>query len=81
MSDQAVKDLVRRAMRDPNFRERLWSDYSGALSGYDLTLEERDMLSRLRMDELPTFAERLGLGTARDWNDNPGAGAEESRGQ
>ncbi len=73
MSEQAVKDLVRRAMLDPNFRELLWRDYAGALSGYDLTVAERDMLSRLRMDELPDFAERLGVGIESDWSKNTGA--------
>ncbi len=73
MSEQALKDLVRRAMQEPNFRERLWSDYSGVVGEYDLTLQERELLSRLRMDELPDFAERLGIGTTNGWGENTGA--------
>lgn len=41
MTMQAVSEVLDRAMREPEFRQRLAADPVGALTGFDLTEEER----------------------------------------
>ena len=41
MTMQAVSEVLDRAMREPEFRRRLAADPAGALTGFDLTEEER----------------------------------------
>ena len=47
MSREAVKQIISRAMAEPAFREQLRSDPDAALSGYELTAEEMQMLKGL----------------------------------
>jgi hypothetical protein len=47
VSDDAVQEVIKKAVADVEFRSRLFSDSETALSGYDLTEEERASLSAL----------------------------------
>ncbi len=45
MSREHLEAIVRRAINDSAFRELLTSDPDSALSGYDLSEEERELLA------------------------------------
>jgi hypothetical protein len=57
MSEQAVSEIVERATNDEDFRQQLLTDPIETLKGFDLTDEERKLLSNL--DEA-TFDEFVG---------------------
>ena len=59
MSD-ALDQVVSRAATDKKFRELLLSDPNKALEGYDVTDDERKMLSELTEESLDAFAGKLG---------------------
>jgi hypothetical protein len=59
MSQQAVQNLIGRAVMDKTFRELLFSDPDKAFGGYDLTEEEKTILRNLDADEVAGFAGKL----------------------
>jgi hypothetical protein len=59
MSQQAVQNLIGRAVMDVEFRELLFSDPDKAFEGYDLTEEEKTVLRNLDADEVASFAGKL----------------------
>ncbi|MFQ5401406.1 MAG: Os1348 family NHLP clan protein [Anaerolineae bacterium] len=71
MSEQAVKEVIQRAVTDETFRALLFSDPAKALEGYDLTNEERATLEDLDEEKL-TKGGKLGDRSTKGWV--PGAG-------
>ena len=65
MSDFGVKEIIERAIEDEKFRKLLFSDPEAALSGYDLTDQERKLLSNLDEDNFDEFAGGLGDRTTK----------------
>jgi len=59
MSEKVVIDVVARALADAEFRELLFADSAAALSGYELTETERDLLHDLREDAFDTLAAEI----------------------
>ena len=57
---EALDQVVSRAATDEKFRELLLSDPVKALEGYEVTDEERKMLSELTADTLEAFVGGLG---------------------
>ncbi|HEX6387167.1 MAG TPA: Franean1_4349 family RiPP [Anaerolineae bacterium] len=73
MSEAAVKQVIDRAVGDAKFRQMLFRDPDSALQGYDLTDEERNLLSDVDEDNFDEFAGGLGDRTTKGkWI--PGAG-------
>jgi hypothetical protein len=73
MSDKAVNEIIERATNDAGFRQQLLSSPLETLKGFDLTDEERDLLSGLNEDTFDEFAGGLGDRTTKGkWI--PGAG-------
>jgi hypothetical protein len=68
MSEEAINEVIRRALVDDEFRSQLFSDPEAALSGYDLTEEERASLSAMQEQAFDAFAseieERISRSTA-----------------
>ncbi len=61
MTRAAVQAFAERVTADPAFKEKLTKDWDGALEEYDFTPDERGMLSRLRLDEIPLLAHGIGI--------------------
>lgn len=59
MSQQAVQELVGRAVMDQAFRELLFSNPDQAFKGYDLTAQEKEILRNLDAGEVADFAGKL----------------------
>ena len=59
MSQQAVQNLIGRAVMDKTFRELLFNDPDKAFEGFDLTKEEKTILRELDADEVAQFAGQL----------------------
>jgi hypothetical protein len=59
MSRGSVAQVIAKALVDAEFRNRLLTEPDTALSGYDLTEEERDSLSALREDAFDDFASEV----------------------
>jgi hypothetical protein len=62
MSVEVVKQVAIRAIQDDTFRTELQADPAKTLSGYDLTDQEREVLSHAQfgsMDDLEGLDERL----------------------
>ena len=59
MSQEAVQNLIGRAVMDKAFRELLFSDPDKAFEGHDLTAEEKAVLRKLDPDEVADFAGKL----------------------
>ena len=57
---EALDKVVSRAATDKKFRELLLSDPAKALEGYEVTDEERKMLSELTADTFEAFVGGLG---------------------
>lgn len=60
MSIESVKSLVARLHKDPEFKEKFASSRDEALSGYDLTVEERGAIIRLGIGDSPKAVAPLG---------------------
>ena len=56
MSQKVVEEVIGKAVVDAEFRSQLFSNPEAALSGYDLTEEERASLSALEADVFEAFA-------------------------
>ena len=59
MSQQAVQNLIGRAVMDAEFRKLLFSNPDKAFEGYDLTEDEKTVLRGLDQDEVASFAGKL----------------------
>ena len=62
MSVEAVKQVAIRAIQDDAFRSQMQTDPTNVLAGYDLTAQEREVLSKAQfgsMDDLEGLDERL----------------------
>jgi hypothetical protein len=59
MSQETVIEVIRKALVDEKFRSQLFSDPGAALSGYDLTEEERASLSALEEEAFDAFASEI----------------------
>jgi hypothetical protein len=60
MSDKAVSEIIERATKDAGFRQQLFNNPLETLKGFDLTDEERDLLSDLDENTFDEFAGGLG---------------------
>ena len=56
MSTEVVKQIIERAIVDLDFRQLLFADPEMAMTDYDLTTEEVDLLKALSLDHLESFA-------------------------
>ena len=59
MSQEAVQNLIGRAVMDKAFRELLFSDPNKALEGYDLSEEEVKALEELEAEEFEAISGEL----------------------
>ena len=59
MSQQTVAEVIARALLDARFRSQLVVDPDAALSGYDLTEEERAKLGDLDENALEALASEI----------------------
>jgi hypothetical protein len=60
MSEQAVSEILERATNDEGFRQQLLTDPIATLQSFDLTDEERELLSSLDEDTFDEFVGGLG---------------------
>ena len=65
MSEAVVKEIIQKALDDKQFRHQLFKNPEKALAGYDLTDEERKMLSGLDENNFDQFAGGLGDRTTK----------------
>jgi hypothetical protein len=65
MSAEVLKQVIERAINDEAFRHQLFSDPDAALQGYDLSAEDRALLSGLDEDNFDGFAGTLGDRTTK----------------
>lgn len=59
MSDHSVKQIISRAVLDAEFRQLLLSEPDQALSGYDLTEEEKSIFQNLSPEEFEGLSSNL----------------------
>lgn len=64
MSD-TVLEIIARAVNDEEFRKLLFTDPDKALEGYNLSDEERALLSSLDEESLATYGGELGDRTTK----------------
>ncbi len=56
MSDASVNEIIKRANEDAAFRQQLFIDPIATLKAFDLTDEERELLSQLDEDSFEELA-------------------------
>jgi hypothetical protein len=59
VSQDAVSQIIGRAVVDAAFRELLFSDPDQALESYDLTDDEIEALENLQQEDLEDFSTKL----------------------
>ena len=59
MSQEAVSQIIGRAVTDDEFRQLLFSNPEQALQGYDLTDDEKEALEDLKQEDLEDFSTKL----------------------
>lgn len=59
MSQEAVQQVIGRAITDPEFRQQLIDDARAACAGYDLSDDELAALEALDQESLKAFAGTL----------------------
>ncbi len=59
MSQNAVSQIIGRAVTDADFRETLFSNPEQALQGYDLTEDDKEALKNLKQEDLEDFSTKL----------------------
>ena len=68
MSQDAVSQIIGRAVTDAEYRQLLFSNPEQALQGYDLTDEEKEALENLEQEDLEDFSTKLDARiTKRAW--------------
>jgi hypothetical protein len=65
MSTEIVKQIIGRAVTEPEYRELLFTNPSQALIGYDLTEQEADELKRVNREQFDAVAGELGERVSR----------------
>lgn len=77
MSEEAVLSIIRTALVNEEFRNKLFSDPAAALSGYDLSEEEKKSLSSMQEEafealtsELEERISKAGIGFKAPGRDN-----------
>ena len=59
MSQDAVSQIIGRAVTDPEFRKTLFSNPEQALEDYNLTDDEKEALKNLKQEDLEDFSTKL----------------------
>jgi hypothetical protein len=59
MSQDAVSQIIGRAVTDTEFRQLLFSNPEEALQGYDLNEDEIGALKNLKQEDLEDFSTKL----------------------
>ncbi len=59
MSQDAVSQIIGRAVIDTEFRNLLFSNPDQALEGHDLTDDEMEALKNLKQEDLEDFSTKL----------------------
>ena len=59
MSQDAVSQIIGRAVTDTEFRQWLFSNPEEALQGYDLNEDEIEALKNLKQEDLEDFSTKL----------------------
>ena len=59
MSQEAIKEIIARAITDTEYKEMLFSDPDKALEGYELTEDETSALRGLENEHFDATAEEL----------------------
>ncbi len=59
MSQDAVSQIIGRAVIDTEFRNLLFSNPDQALQGYDLSGDEVEALKNLKLEDLEDFSTKL----------------------
>jgi hypothetical protein len=59
MSQDAVSQIIGRAVTDAGFRQMLFSNPDQALQGYSLTPDELEALRNLKQEDLEDFSTKL----------------------
>lgn len=59
MSTESVSQIIGKALVEPEFRNLLFSNPEAALSGFELTEEEKVSLSTMKAEDLNAFASLL----------------------
>jgi hypothetical protein len=59
MSQEAVVEIITKAVVDNDFRQRLITKPETALAGYDLTAQEKEDFSKLTPENFDAFASEL----------------------
>jgi hypothetical protein len=59
MTKENVTQIIGKALVEPEFHSLLFSNPEAALSGYDLTEEERTGLSSMKAEDFDAFASLL----------------------
>jgi hypothetical protein len=59
MSQEAVNQVILKALSDAGFREQLFFDPAAALVGFDLSGEEHQALSSLQRESFDIFASEI----------------------
>ena len=59
MSQDAVSQIIGRAVTDADFREILFSNPEQALEDYDLTEDEEEALTNLKQEDLEDLSTKL----------------------
>ena len=65
MSEETVKEVIIKAVSDPEFRELLFSNPVKALEGFDLKEEEVEALKQIDMGSFEEYFMELGERTSR----------------
>jgi len=59
MSDEAVVEIISKALTDEDYRAQLFNDTEAAIGGYDVTEEERSALHEMKPDSFDFFANEV----------------------
>lgn len=59
MPEDAVSQIIGRAVIDAEFRETLFSNPEQALEDYNLTDDEKEALKNLKQEDLEDFSTKL----------------------
>lgn len=73
MSKETVRDIISKAVSDPDFREMLINNPKQALIGFDLTEEEHKEFENLKVEDFNLDAQELEDRISR-WGEMGGAG-------
>jgi hypothetical protein len=60
MVQDAVSQIIGRAVTDPEFRDLLFSNPEQALQDYELSDDEVEALKNLKQEDLEDFSAKLG---------------------